>query len=49
MQTGYQMLEDLSFCDRERASFTSFNNYNHANFSGVKGINYEAFRVYIFF
>jgi len=47
METGYQMLDVLSFCDWGRASSTSFNNDNHANFSGVKKHN-EVFGVIFF-
>ena len=38
-KTSYQMLEVLSFCDRERVSVTSFTKSNSANFSSGKWKN----------
>ena len=38
-EMSYQMLEVLSFCDRERAFKTSFNMYNSTNFSNEKKYN----------
>ena len=43
MVMSYQMLEVLSFCNRESRSVTSFTKSNSANFSGEKR-KIEAFR-----